>query len=112
MKSPFPKISSPFKKSSKNNNNVANVTEDVVQRREKVDVKKQVPEEDDVQQGRVKEENMNNEDILQINNYFTSKYDNDLISCYKVIDDYITKIKELTNLEQNIWMFLQSCMEH
>ena len=46
-------------KSSKNNNNVANVTEDVVQRREKVDVKKQVPEEDDVQQGRVKEENMN-----------------------------------------------------
>ena len=46
-------------KSSKNNNNLANVTEDVVQRREKVDVKKQVPEEDDVQQGRVKEENMN-----------------------------------------------------
>ena len=43
---------------------------------------------------KMKEENMNNEDILQINNYFTSKYDNDLISCYKVIDDYITKIKD------------------
>ena len=43
---------------------------------------------------KIKEENMNNEDILQINNYFTSKYDNDLISCYKVIDDYITKIKD------------------
>ena len=43
---------------------------------------------------KMKEENMNNEDILQINNYFTSKYDNDLISCYKVIEDYITKIKD------------------
>ena len=43
---------------------------------------------------KIKEENMNNEDILQINNYFTSKYDNDLISCYKVIDDYITKVKD------------------
>ena len=50
---------------------------------------------------KVKEENMNNEDILQINNYFTSKYDNDLISCYKVIDDYITKIKESGVIEFN-----------